>query len=134
MKNITHSSAAFCMQPQLFPSSSDRNQKKDLIHWIKDPGSAITHGIGFILSFIAAVPLVSLAVQSGDIRKIIAMSVFSLSMMALYAASTCYHTFRGSPKSETLRKKIDHMMIFILIAGSYVSYMTSVKIVTKKEY
>lgn len=119
MKNITHSSAAFCMQPQLFPSSSDRNQNKDLIHWIKDPGSAITHGIGFILSFIAAVPLVSLAVQSGDIRKIIAMSVFSLSMMALYAASTCYHTFRGSPKSETLRKKIDHMMIFVLIAGSY---------------
>lgn len=119
MKNINHSSAAFCMQPQLFPSTHGQRQKPDVLRRIKDPGSAITHGIGFVLSFIAAIPLISLAIHSGDIRKVIAMSVFSLSMMALYAASTCYHAFHGSEKAQTLRKKIDHMMIFVLIAGSY---------------
>ena len=107
------------MQPQLFPSTHGQRQKPDVLRCIKDPGSAITHGIGFVLSFIAAIPLISLAIHSGDIRKVIAMSVFSLSMMALYAASTCYHAFHGSEKAQTLRKKIDHMMIFVLIAGSY---------------
>ena len=71
------------MQPQLFPSTHGQRQKPDVLRRIKDPGSAITHGIGFVLSFIAAIPLISLAIHSGDIRKVIAMSVFSLSMMAL---------------------------------------------------
>ena len=74
MKNINHSSAAFCMQPQLFPSTHGQRQKPDVLRRIKDPGSAITHGIGFVLSFIAAIPLISLAIHSGDIRKVIAMS------------------------------------------------------------
>ena len=64
MKNINHSSAAFCMQPQLFPSTHGQRQKTDVLRRIKDPGSAITHGIGFVLSFIAAIPLISLAIHS----------------------------------------------------------------------
>lgn len=105
MKNINHSSAAFCMQPQLFPSARGQRQKTDVLRRIKDPGSAITHGIGFVLSFIAAIPLISLAIHSGDIRKVIAMSVFSLSMMALYAASTCYHAFHGSERRRCCARR-----------------------------
>jgi hemolysin III len=48
-----------------------------------------------------------------------AFAVFILSMAALYAASTIYHTFDISEKINTLLRKIDHAMIFVMIAGSY---------------
>ena len=49
----------------------------------------------------------------------IAMSVFILSMILLYAASTIYHTVDSTEKVNRRLRKMDHMMIFILIAGSY---------------
>ena len=45
--------------------------------------------------------------------------VYAASLILLYAASTTYHTFNRSPKVNTILKKIDHMMISVLIAGSY---------------
>ena len=47
------------------------------------------------------------------------MSVYAASLILLYAASTTYHTFDISEKGNTVLKKIDHMMISVLIAGSY---------------
>ena len=47
------------------------------------------------------------------------MSVYALSLILLYAASTTYHTFDRSERINTILKKIDHMMISVLIAGSY---------------
>lgn len=87
--------------------------------FFKDPGSAITHLIGCILSLIAAVPLMIQAIRTHDALVIFSMLVFSVSMLSLYAASMCYHTFDTTPRANRIRKKIDHMMIFILIAGSY---------------
>lgn len=92
---------------------------KKKVSFFKDPGSAITHLIGCILSLIAAVPLMVQAIQTQDPLKIFSMLIFSLSIFSLYAASTCYHTFDTTPRANRIRKKIDHMMIFILIAGSY---------------
>ena len=51
--------------------------------------------------------------------SISALAIFILSMIGLYAASTIYHTLDISPKINKLLRKIDHMMIFILIAGTY---------------
>ena len=48
-----------------------------------------------------------------------ALAVFITSMILLYAASTIYHTLDISPKVNKLLRKVDHMMIFILIAGTY---------------
>ena len=48
-----------------------------------------------------------------------ALAIFILSMVGLYGASTIYHTLDISPKINRLLRKIDHMMIFILIAGTY---------------
>lgn len=86
---------------------------------IKDPGSAITHFIGMIMAVLAAWPLLLKAAQNPDRLYLIAMSIYAASLILLYAASTTYHTFDKSPKVNTLLKKIDHMMISILIAGSY---------------
>ena len=86
---------------------------------VKDPGNALTHFIAMIGAAIAAVPLLHKAAEEADSRHLAALAVFIISMILLYAASTTYHTFDISAKVNTILKKIDHMMIFILIAGSY---------------
>ncbi len=86
---------------------------------IKDPGSAITHFIAMIGAVLAAAPLLIKASREPDRTHLAALSIFIVSMILLYAASTIYHTLDISPKINKLLRKIDHMMIFILIAGTY---------------
>lgn len=86
---------------------------------VKDPGSAITHFIGMLMAIFAAVPLLIKAAHEPGRIYIISIAVYAVSLILLYAASTTYHTFNRSEKINTVLKKIDHMMIFILIAGSY---------------
>lgn len=95
------------------------NQARRHTLYIKDPASAITHFIGAIFSLGASSPLLIKAAQTHQPVNIIAMIIYSISLVALYSASTAYHTIpAGHPYEETL-KKLDHMMIFVLIAGSY---------------
>lgn len=86
---------------------------------IKDPGSAITHFIGMLMAIFAAVPLLIRAAQEPGRIYVISLAIYAVSLILLYAASTTYHTFDLSKKINTVLKKIDHMMIFVLIAGSY---------------
>lgn len=86
---------------------------------IKDPGSAITHFIGMVLALAASVPLLIKAAQAPGLTHVFALGIFITSMVLLYAASTIYHTLDISPKVNQTLRKVDHMMIFILIAGTY---------------
>ncbi|MGN0165558.1 MAG: hemolysin III family protein [Lachnospiraceae bacterium] len=87
---------------------------------IKDPMSALTHFIAFIISiFLAPVLLVHAAGNGADLASMVSLSIFILSMIMLYGASSAYHTFDISKHVNLVLKKIDHMMIFVLIAGSY---------------
>lgn len=86
---------------------------------IKDPGSAITHFIGMLMAIFAAIPLLIKAAHEPGRIYVISIAVYAASLILLYAASTTYHTFDKSEKINTILKKIDHMMISILIAGSY---------------
>ena len=86
---------------------------------IKDPWSALTHFIGMLLALFATAPLLVKAALSGEMMHVCAMAVFMLSMILLYAASTTYHTLNLGEKALKIFRKIDHMMIFVLIAGSY---------------
>lgn len=89
-------------------------------HWrIKDPGSAITHFIGMLMAVFAALPLLMKAAEHPEPIRLISLGVFIGSMILLYLASTMYHTLNLSPKFNRFLKKMDHMMIFVLIAGSY---------------
>ncbi len=87
--------------------------------YIKDPGSAITHFIGMLMAIFAAIPLLIKAAHEPGRIYVISIAVYAASLILLYAASTTYHTFDKSEKINTILKKIDHMMISILIAGSY---------------
>ena len=84
---------------------------------IKDPGSAITHFISMVLAIAAMTPLLIKASQKSG--HFLSLLIFILSMIGLYGASTIYHTLDISPKINQLLRKLDHMMIFILIAGTY---------------
>lgn len=86
---------------------------------VKDPGSAITHFIGMLMAVFAAVPLILKAAHEPSRIYLISITIYAVSLILLYAASTTYHTFDKSEKVNTILKKIDHMMISVLIAGSY---------------
>ena len=86
---------------------------------LKDPGSAATHGIAMILSLVAAILLLIRVSANPSPEKYAAFGIFSLSVFLLYCASTTYHSVKGSPHLTQILKKIDHMMIFFMIAGSY---------------
>ena len=86
---------------------------------IREPGSAITHFIAMMMAVFAAVPLlVKAGVQSGQ-ENFLAMAIFMASMILLYGASATYHSVDLTGKSLRVFRKLDHMMIFVLIAGSY---------------
>ncbi len=85
----------------------------------KRAGSAITHFIAMMMAVFAAVPLlVKAGVQSGQ-ENFLAMAIFMGSMILLYGASATYHSVDLTGKSLRVFRKLDHMMIFVLIAGSY---------------
>lgn len=86
---------------------------------LREPGSAITHFIGAVLSACAAVPLLIRAGSVPGYTNLCAMTVFIVSMILLYSASTTYHSVNLSAGFIKIFRKIDHMMIFVLIAGSY---------------
>ena len=86
---------------------------------VKDPGSAITHFIGMLMAIFAAVPLIIKAAHEPSRIYVVSIAIYAASLILLYAASTTYHTFDKSEKINTVLKKIDHMMISVLIAGSY---------------
>lgn len=85
----------------------------------KDPGSAITHLIGMLMAALSATPLLIKAAREPDRIHVISLGIFVVSMILLYMASTIYHTFDVSERTNRILKKFDHMMIFILIAGTY---------------
>lgn len=86
---------------------------------IREPGSAITHFIGMMLAVFASTPLLIKAAVSDGLTAFVAMTVFMLSMIALYGASALYHSVMVKDRILRVFRKIDHMMIFVLIAGTY---------------
>lgn len=82
--------------------------------------NTLTHLVGLVLA-IAGVPLMlAKTLPGGDASKIIGASVFALSCVALYAASTLFHATRGRTKGRWQR--VDHCAIYLLIAGSYTPF------------
>ena len=86
---------------------------------IREPGSAITHFIGMMMAIVAAAPLLVKAALDADMTALVAMTVFIGSMVALYGASAVYHSVTVKANILKVFRKLDHMMIFVLIAGSY---------------
>lgn len=87
---------------------------------IKDPISALTHFIGFIASIIATPVLLSkTGLYHSELTALVSISIYCLSSILLYGASSAYHSFLLPEKKTGVLKRIDHCSIFLLIAGTY---------------
>lgn len=86
---------------------------------VKDPMSALTHFIGFLAVIPCAVFLIRKALGEHSIFSLVGFIIFSISLLLLYGASTIYHTLKLSDAKTKILRRIDHMMIFVLIAGTY---------------
>ncbi|MGE5594113.1 MAG: PAQR family membrane homeostasis protein TrhA [Betaproteobacteria bacterium] len=86
---------------------------------LKDPASGLSHLVGALLSIAALVVLVRAGVANNDVWKIVSFSVFGSSLVLLYSASATYHLLNVSRRAQVVLRKLDHIMIFVLIAGTY---------------
>ena len=87
-----------------------------LTRGLKDPFSAVSHLVGIILSIVGTVVLL---LKSQYLPDRISLAIFGASLICLYSASTIYHALDVSEKVNQILRKIDHAMIYVLIAGTY---------------
>ncbi|MCT8138382.1 hemolysin III family protein [Anaerobacillus sp. CMMVII] len=91
--------------------------------YIREPINGLTHLAGAILSFIGLLALVIKAsLTTGSSLAISAVIIFGVSMTLLYAASATYHMVIAKDRLIAFFRRVDHSMIFILIAGSYTPF------------
>src|SRR5215210_5811771 len=83
--------------------------------------NSITHGIGLVLSVIGFAVLLAFAIMHGTAWHIAGCTVFGLTLIFLYTASTLYHALR-SPRAKRIFKIVDHSAIYLLIAGTYTPF------------
>lgn len=79
--------------------------------------NSISHLVGTIFALTGLVLLVVMASLQGDPWKIVSFSIYGTTLLLVYLNSTFYHSFRG--RTKTLFQKLDHLSIYLLIAGTY---------------
>lgn len=84
--------------------------------------NAITHGIALLLSIISFVFLVYFGLKYNDNLLLLGFVVFGLSKIAVFAASTFYHWISDESWKKRMRL-IDHLAIYMLIAGTYTPFL-----------
>ena len=84
-------------------------------------GNAITHGVGVLLALAALVVMVIISARNGDVWDIVSSSIFGVTMVLLYLASTMYHSLTHF-KAKKVFRILDHSAIYLLIAGTYTPF------------
>lgn len=84
---------------------------------IKEPFCGLSHGVGIVLSVIALILL--LGASRGRPWHVASFAIYGASLLALYTASTLYHSLHVSSRREESLMRLDHVAIYGLIAGSY---------------
>ena len=93
-------------------------------NFIREPINGLTHLAGAILSLIALIAMiVKVALDNPTVIGLIAVTIFGVSMILLYATSATYHMVISSDTVINFLQRLDHSMIFVLIAGSYTPFL-----------
>ena len=87
--------------------------------FFREPASGFSHLVGALLSVAGLISLLYVAISNRDVWQIVSFSIFGASMILLYSASATYHLVNASERAVRILQKIDHSMIFVLIAGTY---------------
>ena len=89
---------------------------------MREPINTLTHLVGIIMSFVGLVVMIINAAMKHNAVYLVGGIIFGMSMIALYSASTIYHWFNGKKEIILRLRKLDHAMIFVLIAGTYTQF------------
>lgn len=97
---------------------------KEAVMKFREPVNALTHLIGAILSVAGAVAMYLKIFLTNDVNilSMTSVSAFSIGLICLYYGSYYYHAVHTSEDRLLKLKKLDHSMIFLLIAGSYTPF------------
>ena len=98
--------------------SKGRRRRKRL----REPVNGLTHMAGGLLACVGMVVLLARATEAGRADQLVAFGIFGFSLIALYCASALYHLLPLSPAGIARLRRVDHMMIFVLIAGTYTPF------------
>ncbi|MFL0168465.1 MULTISPECIES: PAQR family membrane homeostasis protein TrhA [Clostridium] len=91
--------------------------------YLREPINGLTHFIGAVLSLFALIAmLVKVYTRGSSTITFVSVLFFGISMILLYSASATYHSVIANDKVIKILKRLDHSMIFILIAGSYAPF------------
>jgi len=85
--------------------------------------NSITHLVGAVLALIGFGALLTISIQEQNPRLVLSFTVFGLTLILLYTMSTLYHSFH-SARLKKIFQKLDHVSIYLLIAGTYTPYMS----------
>ena len=90
---------------------------------LREPINSITHLSGALLSFVALFAMLAKGlINNASNIAIASVTIFGISLILLYTVSGTYHGIMSSDKIINFFQKLDHSMIFILIAGSYTPF------------
>ena len=89
---------------------------------LREPVNGLTHLAGALLAVVTLAVLMAMAIWMGKVRHLIAFVIFGLSLIALYTSSALYHLLPVSQRAIERLRRLDHMMIFVLIAGTYTPF------------
>lgn len=84
--------------------------------------NSITHGAGILLSIAALVLMIVFSSIYGSTRHVVSCTIFGVTLILLYTASTLYHSFR-KPEIKKVFRIFDHSCIYLLIAGTYTPFL-----------
>ena len=91
----------------------------------EEVANSISHALGLLLALVAWPVLVLAAIEAGNMRFLVGVSVFGGTMVLLYLASTLYHSI-SHEAWKALFRVFDHTAIFLLIAGTYTPFALGV--------
>ena len=89
---------------------------------LREPVNGLTHMAGGLLAVVGLGVLLATAASRGRLDQLVAFGVFGVSLISLYAASALYHLLPLSPSGVARLRRLDHMTIFVLIAGTYTPF------------
>ena len=109
------------MRKHLFYSSDPLElfMRKLLFEMENEPGSALTHFFGLLLAIAGLVLLVVFAALRGTVWHVVGFTIFGTALILLYLASTIYHFIPLTHRAKKVMQRVDHAMIYVLIAGTY---------------